>query len=433
MQGQAGPRATMNRRTPLASATSHNASVSRHVRKAWSRIAKPLFLAGEGFWPAPVAWRLQNAMQDGQPVGIHPAQPTRPVGTRHALLVSHELTMSGAPILLREIAVILIECGWNVTLLAPQDGVLRDSLVAAGVAVLIDPNAELSRRSTARRLARRADVVVCNTVATRWAVEAIASVMPCLWYLHEVSLIEEWLKQGDGLDRSFAFPTVLWAGSEASARLVRPFRPDIDIVPYGLEPLTDARLSLRSAEQPIRLAVFGSYERRKGQDLLCNAIRLLPIDMARRIELIMFGRVLDVEFHRELLRRTTDLPNVCVRGELNADQYRSEILSCDAVVVPSRDDTLPLVSLDALGAGRVLMCTATTGTSAYIESGTNGFVADDASPHGLARMLATALETTSIWPDIAAGGREVFHRSFSRTAFQRMLCDAMDAMARDSA
>jgi len=116
---------------------------------------------------------------------------------------------------------------------------------------------------------------------------------------------------------------------------------------------------------------------------------------------------------------------------LNADGYRAELLQCDAVVVPSRDDTLPLVSLDALGAGRILMCTATTGTAAYLASGASGFVARDASAAALAEMLTTALTATSSWPEIAAGGQEVFRRSFSRDAFARVLGDAMDGLVRE--
>lgn len=416
-------------------AARRNASLSRRLRVAWSGIAHRLFLAGGKAWPAPIAWRLQNAIQDGRLVTIHApsaqSRSARPRSARHALLVSHELSLSGAPILLREMASILIERGWDVTLLSPHDGDLRDNLTAAGVSVLVDPNAELSRRATARALARGADVVVCNTVATRWAVEAVAAVAPSLWYLHEVSLIEQWLQQGDGLDRTFALPRALWAGSEASARLVRGFRPDVAVVPYGLEPLAGAVPSVREAGRPLRLAVFGSYERRKGQDLLCDALRLLPADAMRGIELVMFGRVLDADFHQNLLRATADLPNVSVLGELNAEQYRAELLRSDAVVVPSRDDTLPLVSLDALGAGRILMCTATTGTAAYVMSGTNGFVAREASPAALAEMLTSALTATASWSEVAAGGQEVFRRSFSRDAFARLLSDAMDGLVRE--
>lgn len=418
----------MKPRTPLDAIIVRNASLSRRARAVRSRIARVLYNMGGSALPAPLAWRLQIAIQDGAPIALYPGAGQRSSG-RHALLVSHELSMSGAPILLREIGVILLERGWEVTLLTPCDGELRDSLIKAGLSVLIDPNAEPSRRATIKALTRSVSGVVCNTVATRWAVEAVASTRPCLWYLHEVSLIIERLQHDDGLGQAFALPHTLWAGSETSASIVRPYRPDIGVIPYGLAPLADGTLqSTDAVTRPLRLVVFGSYESRKGQDLLCKAVGLLPQDVAAQIELVLFGRVLDREYYKRLLQSASTLANVSVRGELDAAQYRQEMLACDAVVVPSRDDTLPLVSLDALGAGRILMCTATTGTAAYIVSGKSGFVARDASAKALADMICAAVQVAPSWPVVAASGADVFGQHFSRAAFAQTLSLALDGM-----
>jgi glycosyltransferase involved in cell wall biosynthesis len=105
--------------------------------------------------------------------------------------------------------------------------------------------------------------------------------------------------------------------------------------------------------------------------------------------------------------------------------YRAAMLACDAVCVPSRDDTLPLVSLDALGAGRVLMCTATTGTAAYLADGTSGFVAAAPDADAIAAMLARAVADRARWEEIAADGRAVFDRAFGQAPFLAILDDAV--------
>jgi glycosyltransferase involved in cell wall biosynthesis len=93
----------------------------------------------------------------------------------------------------------------------------------------------------------------------------------------------------------------------------------------------------------------------------------------------------------------------------------------DMVVVPSRDDTLPLVSLHALSAGKPLMCTVSTGTSAYIESGESGFTIDHNSPEAIVLALITALDCRDRWQEMGRRGQQVFQQRFSRETFTRRI------------
>ncbi|WP_375396961.1 glycosyltransferase family 4 protein [uncultured Sphingomonas sp.] len=363
---------------------------------------------------------------------VHTAGATRRPDAKRMMLVSHDLSHSGAPILLLQVARILLAADWDVTLLSFAPGELSRSFLDLGVPVLIDRNAGPTLRENLAAIGAAVDGALCNTVATRSAVEAIAPDVPSIWYLHEVSLLEEMLSSDASLARAIALPRHLWAGSELSARLVRPFRPEIAVVPYGLEPIKGAGTTQAAGgREHVRMAVFGSYEPRKGQDLLVQAFKTLPAEMRSRCRIDMFGRVLEQDYHARLVDDARDCPEIVLHDALTTDRYREEILASDAVIIPSRDDTLPLVSLDALGAGRVLMCTATTGTSAYLVPGKSGYVARDASARAIAAMLSEALAGQAGWPDVAAEGENVFRASFSTAAFADRLLGACDTMAAD--
>ena len=268
-----------------------------------------------------------------------------------------------------------------------------------------------------RRLATAADAIVCNTIVSRDAVRIVHGLAPVLWYLHEVSLIEAMLAQGPSLPDDLALATELWCGSELSAQLVRDHRPDTKVVPYGLAPLMrQPHDDVPSDASHIRIGVFGSIEARKGQDLATAAIGLLPVHEQGLVSLVFYGRTLDARLRGEIERMSVGLP-VRMGGELDADAYRQAMLACDVVLVPSRDDTLPLVSLDALGAGRILACTRTTGTAAYLQDGVNGFVAEAADAASIAAMLSRLLSRRDDWASIGEAGQRVFAAAFSRVEF----------------
>jgi glycosyltransferase involved in cell wall biosynthesis len=98
----------------------------------------------------------------------------------------------------------------------------------------------------------------------------------------------------------------------------------------------------------------------------------------------------------------------------------------DIVLVPSRDDTLPLVSLNALAAGKVLVCSRETGTSEYLESAVSGYVLAENTPAGIAATLSALLENPEMWPEIGRAARQVFDMRFSRSQFEARLLKYID-------
>lgn len=299
--------------------------------------------------------------------------------------------------------------------------------------MIVDPSIMIPQAPLPIAIAKGFDVVLCNTIATASCAASIAGEVPTILYVHEVSLLEERMAESPETNASLAKVAEVWAGSELSAGLLRPVRPDVLVMPYGLDPIRDANGDLPpiGPGDPSILVVLASFEPRKGQDLLVEAFALLDPAVRASIRIRMYGRILFPDFHAALAARVAQIPEISLHGPLDADAYRAAVLASDAVLVPSRSDTLPLVSLDALGAGRVLFCTTSTGTAAYIESGKSGFVAKGPTAIDLAAMLDTALARRAEWPSIAITGQAVFTRHFSQEAFAALVGKRFDALTAD--
>ncbi|MDH6264368.1 glycosyltransferase involved in cell wall biosynthesis [Bradyrhizobium sp. BR13661] len=353
-------------------------------------------------------------------LSVFAGSPSTSPGASSVLIVSHDLSTSGAPKIVYEMARILIAADHNVTVVSPLDGPFRPLLQQAGATVVIDSEA-LEGSALVKNIASAADLAICNTIVTHSVVKLIGSLLPTFWYLHEISLVRDLLDRDPDVRATLHSAKQIWAGSEPSAELVRRYRSDVDVLGYGLEQIVGHARPLPTKNSRLNVAVFGSFEPRKGQDLALEAISALTTHYRSQLRVKFFGRILFKDFYQDLVKRAAVLPEVELHGELAQDAYASELLAADAILVSSRDDTLPLVSLDALGSGRILLCTRTTGTSSFITHGVSGFIADSADAASIATVLREVIDHRSMWQKIGAAGQEVFLRNFSRAAFAKEL------------
>ncbi|MBA2242036.1 MAG: glycosyltransferase, partial [Chthoniobacterales bacterium] len=117
------------------------------------------------------------------------------------LVVSHDLSWSGAPLILLHIALWCREHGFFVVVMSPQDGPLRTKFFEAGVPVLVDPLIT-EGHSSLREFMREFDCVVASTIFGAPIVRAAKSAgIPHLWWIHEGRVAEHYLRE-DGAIRA---------------------------------------------------------------------------------------------------------------------------------------------------------------------------------------------------------------------------------------
>jgi O-antigen biosynthesis protein len=363
---------------------------------------------------------------------IFPPAPSAPIhGGSDVLIISHDLSRSGAPKIVYEMVVALKKEGHFVVVASPSDGHYRNELQALGVPVIVDALL-LKQHDSVLDFARNFDRVIANTVVTWPAVHQLAKFVDVYWYLHESELVNEIARNEPLLQTAMRHAKDVWVGSRRAERVVERYRPGIFSLEYGLdawsppEPPEAAPQPAPEPERPIIVAVFGSFEPRKGQDLAVLSARKLSHDVEGRCEFRLFGRVLDPKFHTKVLDLAQGVPNVFIGGELTSQQYVEELEKCDIVLVPSRDDTLPLVSLDALRAGKVLICSPAVGTVDYLEAPNCAVIALSSEMDGMSNAIVEAVNRRDEWPLIGREAKKVFDRYFAKRTFEQRLIKRLD-------
>lgn len=343
---------------------------------------------------------------------------------RRVLLVTNDLSRSGAPQLVYQMALLQKQAGACPIVLSPLSGAMLADFEQAGIPVIVKPRPSVWEHVIPRMLPFL-DAAICNTVDTADAVRLLAPKVPTLWYLHEISLIEE-RRASPNVRDAMTLAQRVWAGSPPCAEVIRELRSDVEVVAYGLTPLPRSR---RADGGRFRIGVFGSIERRKGQDLVVEALSLLSQEVSDGVEIAFFGRSLDVDLGQRLAMAAAENPSISFHQELDRAGYIEAMGNVDAVLVSSRDDTLPLVSLDALGMGRMLLLAPTVGTKAWLEDGVDCLVGRATTAHGIADLIARGWAVRDERERFARAAQAAFQAHFSLDRFKVRLDGVVKEMA----
>ncbi|QGM46597.1 glycosyltransferase [Methylocystis heyeri] len=352
-------------------------------------------------------------------------RPRKPEGGKDILLVSHDLSGSGAPRVLFEIAKNLIREGHFVVVASPEDGVYRERLLEIGVDVIIDPLV-LPAHDIFVAMAKNFDLVIGNTILTWSLAAALSPFVPVYVFCHETDLVNHFCDNVRGFREGLAAATKVFA---AGPRAAASIRRRCDIEPIELECGVEALqvgAGKERGDKKLTIALTGTYEPRKGQDIAVMGFLALPEEYRSNCRLVLAGRTNDEGFRRAIEDIAAEEKSIVFRNELNAEEVADHMAAADIVLVPSRDDAGPLVAMSALSAGKIVVISSTCGVSSYVTDSESGFVLAHNGPRDVAETLQRALDMRDKWPEIGANARKVYDEHFSPARFSERLRQALE-------
>lgn len=167
-------------------------------------------------------------------------------------------------------------------------------------------------------------------------------------------------------------------------------RPDFEIeqLIYGLPDYAAEqfpRYDISFAGGRTLFVTVGSLEPRKGPDIFCNAIRLLPSAVREKAAFLFVGKAADKGMYNAVDSLVRDYPQtVFYRKRLERPEVKSLMEQCNCVVCASRDDPMPTFVTEGLIFGKPSIVSEHTGTAGLVTEGVDGF--------------CTRTTTRSSWP-----------------------------------
>ena len=323
----------------------------------------------------------------------------------------------------------------EIDVVLPREGTLVKLLTESASRILIEPVWVLRRRNLLRLAAtcllglplatmravqrmRRSDLVYINTsVVMDYILAARFFRSRTLLHIHEIP---------EGMTLSFLRALVCWSGAEiifnskATQQAFRlPSRFKTSVVYNGLSGPKEFKPSDYDGQRPLRVLMLGRFNRIKGQEILIQAVALLPAAIRSRLMVRIVGGAYEDKELESAIRTLvieSSLSSVITIEPFTPEP--SELYSwADVVAVPShKPESLGRVAIEAMAFARPTIASAIGGLVEVVEDGKTGWLVPPGNVASLARVLQSLVENPGSWFDFGLNARARYLSHFSERA-----------------
>lgn len=342
---------------------------------------------------------------------------------RRVLLVSHELSLTGAPIALFYFAQNLKQKGLAPLIMSPKDGSLSKSSWEAGIPVIIYEDVNIQR--LVECCVHMFSFIIVNTAIGGPFIKRLNGLSaPVLWWIHESEALYQQSMLNAMPDTIQGNIHVYCVGTYAEKMLLnnRPSYRTDQLLYYLPDYMGYAYSNISiMPEQAQRKTVFmivGTIEPRKGHDILVQAIQNLPSDKLQDCFFLFVGRAIYKPYLEDILKLQNEHPeNICYLGEVELKQMPELYKQTDCLICPSRDDPMPIVVTEALSLSKLVICSENTGSAALLEENGSGLVYCNNDVEELVQCILRVLEHGEELGEIRKAARKTYESYFSKEAF----------------
>lgn len=346
---------------------------------------------------------------------------------RDILFISHELSRTGAPIVLKDMVQIVLENGDFPVLLAFKDGSLKQEFLDMGVTVIIDQSAR-QRHWMFERFARNFDLVIANTLSCYDAIYLLNdSLPPVLWWVHEGAFATKLMRPM--LPKKLGNNVKVYTVSDYSTRMLRDMnvRYQTDKLSWGIPDFITQKETVQKNEK-MTFLIVGSIEKRKGQDIVLGAISLLSDEICKKTRFIFVGNVLDEQIYKALLHAMGKYDNIQYLRPIPRKEMFMLYQEADCIIVPSRDEPMSLVAVEAMLLFKLLICSDHTGIAQFMQESVNGMIFKNGNKTELAKKITYAVKNRNHVEKMGTEGRKIYEQNFTMEHYRNNVIKIIDEM-----
>ncbi len=279
------------------------------------------------------------------------------------LLITHELTYTGSPRSLYNLAKCLLEEGHRVTVWSFETGDFFAEFTGLGINVTYIDYEEFKSEHVKKAISSF-DLVIANTVFCAAAAYEAQKYTKTVLLLGEARNIKRIVSDHSlDIDKIKAVKNIACVSVYAKKALSRFLdRNDITILHNYVENYNHRGEARKPDEKKIRFIVSGTVEQRKGQDIAIAAFKSLPEEMRAISSFYIVGKA--PTWSQKYFKSLDFGDGIFYRNEI---QNRIELFEyykkTDVFIVSSRDEACSMFALEGAMLGKALIISTHVGAS----------------------------------------------------------------------
>ena len=308
------------------------------------------------------------------------------------LLISHDLTVSGAPNSLLRQAKYFRSAGHRVIIWSISGGNLTPKYQEAGFTPQLVANDTSAIKQAFEHLDAKIDFILCNTTVTYKFVDVLQRFnIPLVWFIRETGVVNHMWKSNPDFRQVFAEFYNLYTVSDYAAANIRQYNPHVKVIHNAIEDSFSDFIPLGSK---IRFGYIGSIQPVKGCDYLIEAFQNLHVDYADT-QLVIAGNIKS-DFAKSLYAATQHNPDITWVGEVQGADKQKFFDAIDVLCVPSLDEAFGLTLLEGAMEGKALIVSENCGAKFVVDNGQSGFIVPVSDVNAWRQAMQQCLDKSAL-------------------------------------
>lgn len=311
---------------------------------------------------------------------------------KRILLISHELSYTGAPCSLLTIAQTLLKNNASVEVFSLSDGPFRVEFENLGIKVSIKTSKDYQKISEKFNL-MKFDFAICNTIVSSPAYRYVKNYIPTVWYIHEATNIAEFFSALYAKELIQTSKDVYTVSEYAKNYIMNTFNIPVEVLHNCVYDFNDKNEKIFNKDK-LNILALGTLEFRKRFDLIIDAINKLKEEYRNKVEFNFAGQVIasQKEYGENLISVANNSQNINYLGVItDFDKIYELYEKADIVIVPSMDESCSRVVIESFLMGVPVIISENVGAK-YLVDDSNGWIVKTGESEPITQILSEILE-----------------------------------------
>ncbi len=345
------------------------------------------------------------------------------------LLISNELSNTGAPIVLFYLARTLKKIGYIPYFFSMRDGELRKQIISDGVPILIESLLSLNCEII-KQLAIDSEYIIFNTAEVGSFIPKFSKLNNnVIWWLHEASTIYEKLYLPCRLEKDIENVNVYAVSEIARLAFFKKFKnKTVKLLPFGIPDVAIAnKCSFNS--RTLIFSCIGTVHYQKGQDILIKAIRTIHRiygDIDIKINIIgCYNPNMQEEDFRDNFEKALSEGIIEHKKEISPIELVEIYSQTDVIICPSREESMSAVVIEGMMHSKISIVSNKAGVCRYISHKQNGLIFENDSSEQLSKNIMWCIDNKDKLKQMGKEARKTYLDTFKMEIFEKKIANIL--------